>query len=254
VPAAAVRGLSHRGGPDARLLRRNKRVGGAGPFRRARGRLSANRPSAPAPPVGAALPPLRGPVEEAGGGLDEGLLRKAYFATRVIPRKQYDCILRLLIVFAEHLSSLTNQLVLQGSGAELPVVTLARTFIKEHHTEELSLTVVARAVHMSPFYFCKVFRRETGLTFTDYLARMRVESVKTQLLVPHMYIGEAAFACGFQSLSSSTACSAALRARLRRHSACGDAGIVKLIWCVTHRFTGRAPARAPLRRLLGSRS
>jgi len=54
---------------------------------------------------------------------------------------------------------------------------------------------------MSPFYFCKVFRRETGLTFTDYLARMRVESVKTQLLVPHMYIGEAAFACGFQSLS-----------------------------------------------------
>ena len=30
---------------------------------------------------------------------------------------------------------------------------------------------------------------------------MRVESVKTQLLVPHMYIGEAAFACGFQSLS-----------------------------------------------------
>jgi AraC-like DNA-binding protein/ligand-binding sensor protein len=142
-----------------------------------------------------------GQLRKLGAVFDEGLLRKAYFATRVIPRKQYDCILRLLIVFAEHLSSLTNQLVLQGSGAELPVVTLARTFIKEHHTEELSLTVVARAVHMSPFYFCKVFRRETGLTFTDYLARMRVESVKTQLLVPHMYIGEAAFACGFQSLS-----------------------------------------------------
>jgi AraC-like DNA-binding protein/ligand-binding sensor protein len=142
-----------------------------------------------------------GQLRELGAVFDEGPLRKAYFATRIIPRRQYDCIMRLLIVFAEHLSSLTNQIVLQSSGAELPVVALARTFIQDHHTEELSLTAVARAVHMSPFYFCKIFRRETGLTFTDYVARMRVESVKIQLLVPHRNIGEAAFACGFQSLS-----------------------------------------------------
>lgn len=142
-----------------------------------------------------------GQLRELGAVFDEKPLRTAYFATRVVPRKQYDSILRLLIVFAEHLSSLTNQLVLQTSGAELPVVALARTFIQEHHTEVLSLAIVARAVHMSPIYFCKVFRRETGLTFTDYLGRMRVESVKVQLLVPHRNIGEAAFACGFQSLS-----------------------------------------------------
>jgi len=141
-----------------------------------------------------------GQLRKLGAVFDEGLLRKAYFATRVIPRKQYDCILRLLIVLPStvepHEPTRSPRL-----WAELPVVTLARTFIKEHHTEELSLTVVARAVHMSPFYFCKVFRRETGLTFTDYLARMPRREREDPTPRPAHVHREAAFACGFQSLS-----------------------------------------------------
>ena len=54
---------------------------------------------------------------------------------------------------------------------------------------------------MSPVYFCKVFRREGGVGFTEYLARQRVEVVKHQLLIPQMRVSEAAFAVGFQSLS-----------------------------------------------------
>jgi AraC-like DNA-binding protein len=60
---------------------------------------------------------------------------------------------------------------------------------------------VARAVNMSAFYFCKMFKQATGLTFTDYLARIRVEKVKNLLLDPHKRVSEAAFAAGFQSLS-----------------------------------------------------
>jgi AraC-like DNA-binding protein len=56
-------------------------------------------------------------------------------------------------------------------------------------------------VNMSAFYFCKVFRKVTGVTFVEYLARLRVESVKTLLLDPHKRISEAAFEAGFQSLS-----------------------------------------------------
>jgi transcriptional regulator GlxA family with amidase domain len=46
-----------------------------------------------------------------------------------------------------------------------------------------------------------MFRQATGLTFTDYLARIRVEKVKSMLLDPHKRVSEAAFAAGFQSLS-----------------------------------------------------
>jgi len=54
---------------------------------------------------------------------------------------------------------------------------------------------------MSAFYFCKIFKKATGLTFTDYLARVRVEKVKNLLLNPHRRVSEAAYEAGFQSLS-----------------------------------------------------
>lgn len=54
---------------------------------------------------------------------------------------------------------------------------------------------------MSAFYFCKVFKGATGLTFTDYIARARIEKTKQLLLNPHMRVSEAAYEAGFQSLS-----------------------------------------------------
>jgi len=56
-------------------------------------------------------------------------------------------------------------------------------------------------VNMSAFYFCKTFKKATGMTFTDYLARVRVEKVKNLLLNPNKRVSEAAYEAGFQSLS-----------------------------------------------------
>ena len=61
--------------------------------------------------------------------------------------------------------------------------------------------VLAAAVNSSAFYFCKMFKQATGLTFTDYLARTRIEKVKNLLLNPHKRISEVAYETGFQSLS-----------------------------------------------------
>lgn len=128
-------------------------------------------------------------------------IRAAYFGTRVVTRNQFESVVRLLSIFSQHLASLSNQMMVQQSAAESPVVARARTFIAERFTGEVSVTDVARAVNMSTFYFCKVFKAGTGLTFTNYLARLRVENVKQLMLNPHTRISEAAFAAGFQSLS-----------------------------------------------------
>ena len=53
----------------------------------------------------------------------------------------------------------------------------------------------------STFHFCKMFKKATGMTFTDYLARVRIEKVKNLLLNPHKRVSEAAYEAGFQSLS-----------------------------------------------------
>jgi AraC-like DNA-binding protein len=119
----------------------------------------------------------------------------------VVSKKQYEAILRLLTIFAQHLSSLSNQLTVQEANSENPSISRARVYIADQYAEELSLELVAKQVNMSAFYFCKMFKKATGLTFTDYLARIRIEKVKNLLLNPHKRISEAAYEVGFQSLS-----------------------------------------------------
>ena len=40
---------------------------------------------------------------------------------------------------------------------------------------------LAEAVNTSLFYFCKLFRRVTGMTFTEFVNRARVEQAKRLL-------------------------------------------------------------------------
>jgi len=130
-----------------------------------------------------------------------GTLRKAWEMTPIIPKDKYSAIVRLLSFFAEQLSVLINQIVLERQNAEPPLVQKAREYIERHKMEPLSLAAVAQAAGASVFHFCKVFKKTTGLKFTDYVARVRLEDAKTQLLNPSRRISEVAYDVGFQSLT-----------------------------------------------------
>jgi AraC-like DNA-binding protein/ligand-binding sensor protein len=138
---------------------------------------------------------------EWGLKVDLAQAEEAYFHTRVIGPKQYEAMVRLLSIFAEHLSMVSNQLVVQQDNAEPQMIARAREFIEEHQSEDLSLSEVAKAVNCSTFYFCKMFKKTTSLHFTEYLARVRIEKAKNLLLNPNLRISEIAYEVGFQSLT-----------------------------------------------------
>ncbi len=140
-------------------------------------------------------------VAEWGVEVDRELLRQAYFGTKVVPQKQHEAVVKLLTIFAQHLSMLSNQVVVQQENAEPPVITRAKEYIQEHQTENLRLGHVARACNTSTFYFCKMFKKVTGINFTDYLSRVRIEKSKNLLLNPNLRVSEIAFEVGFQSLT-----------------------------------------------------
>jgi AraC-like DNA-binding protein/ligand-binding sensor protein len=140
-------------------------------------------------------------VAEWGVEVEPAKLEQAYFNTRVVPSKQHEAVIRLLSVFAQHLSMLSNQVVLQQDNAEPPVIARAKEYIQEHQTENLRLGHVAKAVNTSTFYFCKMFKKVTGINFTDYLSRVRIEKSKNLLLNPNLRVSEIAFEVGFQSLT-----------------------------------------------------
>lgn len=140
-------------------------------------------------------------VADWGVRIDRKELRDSYFSTRVLSPRQYDSMVGLLNIFAQHLALVGNQIMVQRENAEPPMITRAKTYVQEHQAEDLSLTQVARAVNTSTFYFCKTFKKVTGLNFTDYVSRVRIEKAKNLLLNPNLRISEIAFEVGFQSLT-----------------------------------------------------
>ncbi|MBN8248513.1 MAG: helix-turn-helix domain-containing protein [Verrucomicrobia bacterium] len=132
---------------------------------------------------------------------DLSKLEEAWFHSQVLDPTQYEAAVRLLGIFAQHLAIIGNQLMVRERHAEPPAVTRARQFIADHQAEAISLGDVSRAVNMSSFYFCKVFKKATGLKFTDYLSRVRIERAKNLLLNPNVRITEVAYEVGFQTLT-----------------------------------------------------
>jgi AraC-like DNA-binding protein/ligand-binding sensor protein len=126
---------------------------------------------------------------------------EAYFQSKVLSGDQYDSVIRLLKIFAQHLSLLCNQLMIREKNIEPPMIARAKQFIDEHQDEDISLPDVSKAVNTSTFYFCKMFKKATGINFTEYLSRVRIEKAKNLLLNPNARVSEVAYDVGFQSLT-----------------------------------------------------
>jgi len=127
--------------------------------------------------------------------------REAFAGLPVMPPERYEAALALLHSFAFQLGESTHRLLFANAQHEPEPVRLAKAFIMQHLVEPLSLEGVARQVNISPFHFCKVFKRTTGMTFTDFVNRARVEKAKRMLMRPEARITEVAYDVGFQSLS-----------------------------------------------------
>lgn len=128
-------------------------------------------------------------------------LEEAYFNTKVFDQEQYQAMIALLSTFAEHLATISNSIALDESQDDPMLVANAKKYIQQRYQEQLSLDDAARAVNASTRHFCKVFKQATGITFTDYLARIRVEKAKHLLGNANLRVSEIAFDVGFESIS-----------------------------------------------------
>src|SRR5262249_27446822 len=64
-----------------------------------------------------------------------GEIRKAWEKTPLVPADKYNATVRLLTFFAEQLSALANQIVLEQQNTEPPLVLRAREYIEKHKSE-----------------------------------------------------------------------------------------------------------------------
>src|SRR5437763_8335285 len=81
-------------------------------------------------------------------------LERTYFRTCVLSPDRYRAMLRPLSIFAQHLSILSNQLVVRREEHEPTNMARARQFIEDHQAEPLSLGRIAHVANTSRHYFC----------------------------------------------------------------------------------------------------
>ena len=61
------------------------------------------------------------------------------------------------------------------------IIGLAKDYIRNNYNKDISLDDVSRAVNISPYYFSKIFKENTGENFIEYLTNIRIDKAKELL-------------------------------------------------------------------------
>ncbi|HAG70240.1 MAG TPA: DNA-binding response regulator [Lachnospiraceae bacterium] len=77
------------------------------------------------------------------------------------------------------------------------MVSEAKHFIEKNFSRDISLDDVANSVDVSPYYFTRMFKEETGETFVEFLTRVRINRAKELIRDPHIAIGEIGQSVGY---------------------------------------------------------
>ncbi len=80
-------------------------------------------------------------------------------------------------------------------------MTRALLHIDHHYAGDVTLETVSSLVSLSPYYFSRLFKREVGVNFSEYLLRRRLDCAKRLLRETDKSVLEVSAAAGFQEQS-----------------------------------------------------
>lgn len=86
----------------------------------------------------------------------------------------------------------------ERSGMGEPVKE-ALVYVEQHLQEQLSMAEVAGLIHLNASYFSVLFKEQTGVPFSEYVSRLRVQRAKEMLLQTRMSIGEIGERVGYRT-------------------------------------------------------
>ncbi len=78
------------------------------------------------------------------------------------------------------------------------IVQATKDYLEAHYSEEISLENVAEQVNISPQYFSKLIKKNTGFNFIDWLSMLRVKKAKELLTNSNYTVKEVCFMVGYK--------------------------------------------------------
>lgn len=80
-------------------------------------------------------------------------------------------------------------------------IDMLMRYINENLCEQMDLTMLAQAVHLSKFHMCRLFKQKTNMTIMEYIISRRISEAKKLLLYSSQSISEISSQTGFSSVS-----------------------------------------------------
>ena len=134
---------------------------------------------------------------------------KALIATelkRLHRLPSFDQLLSLIDVFQKLAASAEHTLLNQDLSSKNFILKdkvrmgAIYEYIDATYLGKPDVNVVAGKVNLTTPAFCRYFKRQTNMTFTDFVNQYRIERAKN-LLLQHHNVSETCYATGFESLS-----------------------------------------------------
>lgn len=122
-----------------------------------------------------------------------------------LPYKPNHCICHLFSL----LHNISKEVILFSSYKKCcnvkkyhPYINRAIDYINKNYADQLTIETMAQYLNINKCYFCSLFKKETGQTFSQYLNFTRVEKSKDLLLnEKNLSILDVAIAVGFNNQS-----------------------------------------------------
>ncbi|MCR5580593.1 MAG: AraC family transcriptional regulator [Pseudobutyrivibrio sp.] len=117
----------------------------------------------------------------------------------------YSKVLEMLVLIGKNLSNrnTTQPEITMGTKGEYATKFMEICdYISEHCAEDLKLDNVADMSGFSKFYFERLFKQFTGMSFYKYVNQKRIAKAQELLIEPGNSVTDVALNCGFMSISS----------------------------------------------------
>jgi AraC-like DNA-binding protein/ligand-binding sensor protein len=126
--------------------------------------------------------------------------RKARVELPVVTAERFHAMVYLLSTFARYLADQIARMVFPPAREEPGPVLGAKRFVESHLEEPLVVNRAMEHVRVNRYYFCKLFKKTTGMTLTEYVTRVRVEKAKALLVDTSLRVTDVVYAAGFGSI------------------------------------------------------
>lgn len=81
------------------------------------------------------------------------------------------------------------------------IIDIVKQYINDHYNEEISRNDLAKIVYLNADYLARLFKKEEGISITDYVIKIRMKKVSELLMYSDLSINEIAMKTGYDNFS-----------------------------------------------------